>query len=320
MTILIPKYREIYRDIFAPEYRASGHFRFTARSARYKGERYLGETKNLILDQGLLRLIGGGGISSGYVQLGTGITAPANGQTSLVTYVSSISNFQSQVDSYVVGPPPYTQTVREYRGTVGGNTGTFYEVGLGWASVGSLLSRALILDGGGSPNPITVLSDEQLSVYYTFRWYPPTTDATGTITVNGSNYDWTARAAGISYAPQAEQLLSYGILGYRGIPYADLVYPAASTLGTITGDPSGVAIPSTAASTAYTSPNTYGEFISTFNPTVVPAGGVGAMATRIYASSGGPTRGIQVSFTPPLPKTGTQTLTITTRASIARYP
>jgi hypothetical protein len=318
--ILISKQREVVVDTGPLTYQASGHFRIVARSPRYKGERVLADFKNLILDQGLLRLAASGGASSvGFIQLGTGTTTPAASQTALTTYSSSISNILATTNSYVAGPPPYGQVVYQYRGTIGGNTGTFSEIGIGWANVGSLSSRALILDTGGSPTTITVLSDEQLDVYYTFRWYFPTVDGSGTVTINGTGYPWTSRAAGISYIFNAQLLLSYGLFGQRA-GNLDNIYPAGTALGAITSSPSGTPAPSSSAFTTYTAPNLYVDTSSVFPLTSTPAGGVGALLVNMHSGAGGDPRGIQVAFSTPIPKLSTQILTLATRATIARYP
>jgi hypothetical protein len=318
--ILLPKHKEIIRDAGALTYQVSGHFRIVARSRRYKGERVLADFDNLILDQGLLRLAQSSATSTPYIQLGTGTTAPANDQTALTSYSSSISNNISNTNSYVPGPPSYGQVVRQMRGTVGGNTGTFSEIGYGWASVGSLFSRALILDAGGNPTTITVLSDEQLDVFYTFRWYFPLSDTSGTVTIAGSNYNWVCRSANITYLYATENFLRYGLFGQR-TGTGDRIYSSDATLGSVTGSLSANSFAgSSAVQTAHSNPNLYVDTISTFPLTSTPSGGVGALGTFMFSANVATAVGIQTSFTPAIPKLSSQILTLTTRASVARYP
>ena len=45
---------------------------------------------------------------------------------------------------------------------------------------------------------ITPLADEILDVVVEVRYYPPLTDTTGTVTLNGIDYDYIIRAASIT--------------------------------------------------------------------------------------------------------------------------
>ena len=154
------------------------------------------EFDNIITDQGLNR-IGNNGISgsTSYVHVGTGNTTPAATDTGLVTFVAASNTQQSLSETAQTSTSPYyLSRARTVRFGAGAAAGNLAEVGVGWAASGTVLfSRALILDGGGSPTTITVLSDEYLDVTYELRIYPPAADATGTITLDGVVYDYTAR-------------------------------------------------------------------------------------------------------------------------------
>lgn len=212
-----------------------GHF--TIRAVSSRGSRLLADFDNLILDAGLERL-GIAGVATS-IQLGTGSTAPAVGQTALTAYAASTSNNTASVESYVAGPPVYHQVIKTFRFAAGSATGTFSEIGIGWSGVGSLFSRALILDGGGSPTTITVLSDEALDVDYRFRVYPSTSDVSGTLTLSGTGYSYTLRPGLISslaqWSPNAvlNAGFSVGAIGQLGL------YGASMSLGAITASLAG---------------------------------------------------------------------------------
>lgn len=232
--LLVPK--KTIATISGPRLEMDGHF--TIRAVSSRGSRVLADFDNLLLDSGLERL--GTGSAFTHVQLGTGSTTPAVSQTALAAFAASTSNQTDQVDSYVAGPPVYHQCIRSFRFVAGTATGTFSEIGVGWASSGSLFSRALILDGGGSPTTITVLSDEALDVDYRFRIYPNTADVTGTLTLSGVGYGYTLRPGLISTLAGAwavSSVLGSGfVIGTSG---QLALYGASMALGPTTGQLTG---------------------------------------------------------------------------------
>lgn len=154
---------------------------------------------NLITNAGLDFLgTAGDTLVFGFVRVGSGNTAPAFTDTALVSQVAVSSTQQGTVTSGVNRTGTFyawkRRTVRFVAGSMGGSSVNLAEVGVSPAGTGALFSRALILDGGGSPTSITVLPDEVLDVTYELRLYPTTTDATGTVNIEGVVYNWTARA------------------------------------------------------------------------------------------------------------------------------
>ena len=175
-----------------------------------RGTVTLAEFDNLILDAGLNRL-GTGGVAN-CCQVGTGTSAPAVTDTTLQAYLVGTSTIQADsAQSYVAGPPAYVTMSRTFRFGTGVAAGNLTEVGVGWATAsGSLFSRARIVDGGGSPTTISVLSDETLDVVYTLRAYVPA-DATGSVTLAGTSYGYTMRWAGVgSTIPNLNSLMYQG--------------------------------------------------------------------------------------------------------------
>ena len=150
---------------------------------------------NLITDAGL-DLLGTTGNTYVYTfcRVGAGNTAPAVTDTALVTPVAASSSEQSASDGVNRTGTFYAWRRTTIRFANGAAAGTLAEVGVAPAATGALFSRALILDSGGSPTTITVLSDETLDVTYELRLYPTLADATGTVDISGTTYNWTARA------------------------------------------------------------------------------------------------------------------------------
>jgi hypothetical protein len=179
------------------------------------GKRILNQTidwfPNLITNIGLDRMAYSGSGAGDYLRscmVGSGNTAPAVTDNSLGAQVAATANniyvspnpIQSSVCGYETTSPYYCWIITTYRFFEGEATGNIAEVGIGWWDDPNwrCFSRALILDGGGSPTTITVLADESLDVTYELRFYPKETDNTGNVTFTGSiggTYAWTMRSA-----------------------------------------------------------------------------------------------------------------------------
>jgi hypothetical protein len=272
---------------------------------------------NLILDAGLDKI---GNAATGvinYAQVGTGTTAPANTQTSLSSYLASTSSSISGASSYTNEGSPNYRTTHTFslafaQGAVVGNIS---EVGVGWQSAsGGLFSRALIVDGGGSPTTITLTSIDQLTVFYRLRIAPPITDGTGSVTLGGTSYSYTMRACVVG-----SFLARTGIFNTTAISntYDLVAYPATTTsLGAITSQPAGSTVPGTPSATAYTNGNYYRDYTLSFSTTQGnTAGGIGAL--RFGFGQFGDTN-FQCLFPTPIPKDNTKVLTLNIRLSWAR--
>lgn len=204
---------------------------------------------NLILDQGLDQYATSSHWMD-YCQVGSGSTTPDVSQTALAARIAGSNTYPVADDIGATGSSPYyAYTIRTFRFAAGTATGNLSEVGVGTSSTGSLFSRALILDNLGSPTTITVLSDETLDVSYEFRCYVPETDTTGTVTLDGVNYGWTARAANCTDSSSAGWRSPTDIGTAPGTRYA---YTGA--IGAITSSPAGTQQSSTSSSVGtYTS-------------------------------------------------------------------
>lgn len=275
---------------------------------------------NLVLNSGLDRL----GIRSGvpnvflWLSIGTGTTAPTNTDTTLQAFVASVSamTIDSQTNA---GSTTYAGiAILHHVFAQGAVVGNMAEVGIGWASGGgSLFSRALIVDGGGSPTTLTVTSLDQLTVYYKVTHTPVVTDLTSTVTISGTSYGYTCRLAQAASFMNA-MVNDFGTLGIA-VPSVNntIVYPSTSTLGALTSTPSGTATsPCTSvASAAYTNGNFYVDNTYTWGPTAGnSAGGIGGL----LLSNANQTGQFQWNFPTPIPKDNTKTLTLIVRWAWSR--
>lgn len=176
---------------------------------------------NLITDQGLDRY----GLDSNnngmdYCHVGTGNTAPVNSDTGLVTWVAAAADI-SATASAATSAPYFGSLTRKYRfnPNFGGGNVNLNEVGAGWSATnGNLSSRALTVDGAGTPTTISVLADEYLDVYYRRRNYPAhlteatgaPNDLTGTVDISGTSYGYTVRPALVTFSGTADGQIGWG--------------------------------------------------------------------------------------------------------------
>ena len=277
---------------------------------------------NLITDQGLDRV----GTTSDYLawcQVGSGNTTPSNTLNQMVSFVASTSFIQATLGG-VSGVIPYYGFRRNtYEFSTGTAAGVLAEVGVGWGgtATGVLFSRALILDGGGLPTTITVLSDEILRVTYECRNYAPASDGLGNVTITGvGTLNFTARA---SRAADPTYWGNPALSGSRG-GFSDAFSSAIAfngSIGTVTGFPSGAtSTVGTVTLSAYT-PGTY-QRDAQFEWGLTQgnlSGGITAL--EYYVGQDGSTMGqMQLGFSSAIPKTASQIFRITLRHIWSRRP
>jgi hypothetical protein len=158
-----------------------------------KGERrlILDWFKNLILDAGLNRLGSGGAFDR--CMVGTSSTPVIPTQTALGAQIATTGAVVDLANGVDIGGG-YAWARRTFRFPVGAATGNISEVGVGWSTT-DCFSRALTTDTGGSPVTITVLADEFLDVTYELRMHWPTTDVTINGFISGTSHAVVTRAA-----------------------------------------------------------------------------------------------------------------------------
>jgi hypothetical protein len=282
---------------------------------------------NIITDQGLDRM----GDNDDWLtacQVGTGNTTPTALDTGLVARIAGTTTSVSNSNGAQASAPYYGWAQKTFRFGAGTATGNIAEVGVGWSTSGTTLySRALVLDGGGSPTTITVLADEALDVTYQHRTYPPLSDVVGTITVNGIAYNYTARACGVTKGMS----LSSGVVtdqygwglgvSFTGALFGNKAvlfhgYACSGTINaSITGIPSGSYYESsTRSDSAYSAGSLTRSATITFSlSNANAAGGLEAFRIGYYWST------FQVGFSPKLPKTSSNNLSMVFSHSWARH-
>lgn len=300
------------KPAFKPSIGVSGEYRMVVRRAADRSiVRDTGWFENLITDAGLNRLGSGGW--HGHCHIGTGTTTPANGDTALAAQAASTNSSQilSPANS---GSPLYKSTTTiVYRFTAGALNGNYTEVGISWGNT-TLFSRALIVDGGGSPTSITVTSSEYLDVYYRLSMVPDLTDSTYSCTISGVTYSVTRRAGDVSNAyawvpansawiPCGGRGGSWTIQGYTG------------TLGAVTGGPNGsgtssfnVATPGSYSNNSYQRTSSMSFGLGDLNV----SGGIKTLYCHDTVGSW------QHEFTPVIPKDDTKIMTLSFSLSWGR--
>lgn len=276
-----------------------------------------GWVPNLVLDNGLNYLGTTGTGFAQYCHVGTNATAPAISQVSMLGYIAS----QSKTSSSAVNLGTATYAARydvTYTFDVGGVIGTIAELGVGWSAThtNNLFSRALVVNGVGSPTTISVTATDQLTVYYRCTLTPSITDSTYTTLISGVSYTTVARLS------SASSFFGYSAgwdSDFWGKFVGGTFYQSTSTLGAITSNPSGSNVPVSPTSinyAAYVPGNFYRDVTFTVLPAVGnAAGGIGAMQA-VFQNSGWAY--FQYSFSPAIPKDNTKTLTLTLRYSWGR--
>lgn len=272
---------------------------------------------NIILDSGLERW-GTGAIILG-AAIGTGTSTPVAAQTQLDTQTLYTTTAGTGAALSALGSSPYNNTrTLVYRTPLGGLNGNYTEVGVGWASGSNMFSRALILDGLGSPTTIAVNSAQQLDIIYQLSVYPPLTDIGPTVVnISGVDYDVTGRASNVNST-------SVSTSGGWGVTVGEAFSVPGSasngawngTMGLITASPSGSSGSSgTGAVDAYVASSLQRTGYASYSL------GGGNVAGGISATwFGWNCAAFQYGFDPAIPKDGTKTLVLNYSVNWARRP
>jgi hypothetical protein len=315
----------------------AGEFRCVVKRADGSTKIDTGYQKNLILNQGLDFFGGGNGSDMmAYCVIGSGNSQPSYTQNKLDTAVLGTSGTEFSTkydyDSSTEGNLYKTNRVKKYSFT-GLNNVNISELGLAstYNSATSyfLCTRALIKDSNGNPTTITVLSGEQLDIYYKLWIVYDVKDKTGTLNLldgaGGSTaYNYIARLAGVG----SENIAGNAKYGKNCVGFALSAGIYNKTfdvnngdIGAITGAPNGTlseSIPSLYLSTASYIPGSYKRLI-----TCAPDVNFANLAIRsaiFYTTMGfWQIRFGSVANDSPITKTNTQTLSIPIEVSWGRY-
>lgn len=247
-----------------------------------------------------------------YIHVGTSTATPSTSDAALGAFGVSFSGPAAGDGAYANSGAPYYYASKRMvvRSAIGGATGNWTEIGVSpQAASGNLYSRALILDGGGSPTTFTVLSDEQMQASYELRHYPVFTDDNRTVTISGVSKDTITRVCNASNW----QWLSWGtdrmFHFYHCTPYTGDINASA-----VSGAPAGSALTGQqVVKAAYGSGTFYREASATW-----PAGSAtGTHRSYVWRNDwSGPL--YQVQYDTAIVKGATQQLVMNQRYSWAR--
>jgi hypothetical protein len=236
MDIYIPKRKEVLVAVPAVRHGVGGEFRLVLRNCMGGIAHDTGWFKNLIPDQGLANLTASNAAFSRFY-IGSGSTAPANGDTQMQTLLAASTTAQgSDVNTYGVAPNYQRTTLKTKRFAAGVGTGTVREVGCGnnATSIAGLTVRQLV-------SPAIVKGASQvLDVSYRFTLWPSLADVVGSVTIEGVSYDTITRSLDLD-VPSGDTMGQFGFStasgGYNGVADGNLGSLTASTpLGSVIND------------------------------------------------------------------------------------
>jgi len=279
-----------------------------------------GEFNNLILNNGYDILMGTENVCPFmYCRVGTDNTAEAATQSALVSQLAFKQ--RTAVANTINTTAHYLQVLNTYTFPVGSVVGTLAELGVGSASTGNtLFSRVLVKDGGGTPTTISVLADEQLIVYYTFRLYQPTTDL-DTSTVG--SYDVILRSANINTISTSYTGWSFGTAATTAVANDSFKNAFTTTswyryyendIEVVTSQPSETGV--TTGMESFTT-NYVGGGVLDITFTCPTGSGNYVTGLRSVLFKAGPGT-FQCQFNPKIPKTATDRVIFTFRFTFSR--
>lgn len=273
-------------------------------------KRTVAEFDNLITNTGLDRVASGSVSLINVCAVGTGNTTPTFSDTLLASYLASQAVTSTSFTNS--GSPSYNvRAVYVYAFGQGAAAGNLSEIGITFTpgSTSTLTSRALILDSFGNPTTLTVLSDEFLTVTYTFTIAPDLTDVTQTL----SGYTFTIRPALVNTSSTSGNIGTWsatGGLGTIGNNSLNRIHNGA--IGTVISSPAGSSIDCTSQTL-----NTYVIGTYTRTMTIIWAPASGAMVvSSFYLGFNGPK--YQASISPTINKTTGQSITLVFRLTVVR--
>lgn len=307
-----------------------GHFRLAVGRDGDDVSRTVADFNNLILDQGLDRLLTQSQLGSGweYVHVGASSTPASHEQTGLLAPIarqrsSGSSTNRMRFDTVTIHPSDGAYEVRgtkSIRFPAGAAAGNIAEVGMGWDNDNtSLFCRALVRDANDQPTVIPVASDEYLDVIYTLSVYVDTSDRPFTLNLSSGDHDGVLRPANINGVGINTQFLASGmdLASGRTSGASDMsTFVGVGALGPVTGTATG----SRTSSTYSFNPRTYtdGSFYRDVDLTLGLA--QGNLSGGFDMASIGFSYWLfyQMSFNPPIPKTDERIFTVTIRITLAR--
>lgn len=310
MNIWVPKFKIIEpKSPFTSTTTFEGYYRLQAVRPDGRVRHDTGWFHNIITDGGLNSI----GTSNDYLsqcRVGTGNAAPSALDTALQTQVATTTTVQSVSTGAQASAPYYGWLIRTWRFAAGVAAGNIAEVGVG-INAGALFSRALVLDGGGSPTTITVLSDEFLDVTYQLRIKPPLSDVVSTVNISGVTYNTTTRAMAVTNPS------FWANPGQGGGGGTNSWSTYNGTIGAITSSPSGGGNFVFLTNLSYVNNSLQRDFTAQWGLDL-SNDGITALAGGLGTGTNGGMGGMQIGVSPGIPKDNTKILDLTFRHTWAR--
>lgn len=308
----------------------AGEFRCVVKRADGSTKIDTGYQKNLILNQGLDFFGGNNGADMMlHCVIGRGNSQPVYTQNKLDAVITAttggdLANQKYDYDATRDGNLYKTNKTRYYSFT-GLNNVNISEIGLASSFDSTsnyyLCTRALIKDAQGNPTTITVLSGEELTVYYKLWAVFDTTDKVGTINlldgVGGSvAYNYVARLAVVG----AQRYKTIG-LALKSL-FNDISYSSQLLTGDIV-DIKNVPTGSIFSKDSFSSKSEYsvGTYRQVLTQNLTTSEGNGTFRTYLIGTTFGAyqIRFGKVSDNSPITKTSSTTLSIPIEFSWGRY-
>lgn len=176
----------------------------------------------------------------------------------------------------------------------------------------SAFSRSLIKENG-QPITVTVLEDDYLTIYYELRIYPDTVDKTATVSLGGVSYDVITRPAGVNTSGwSASDITNYGLA-----QMLNSVTAYDGTIGSVFQTPNYAESATNVQSDVVFSTYVIGSYerTCTFKIAVNKANFTNNLRSLTLKPSIG---FFQCQFTPAIPKTVNNVLTLTFKFSWGR--
>lgn len=277
---------------------------------------------NMIMNAGLdnLALVSIDGATS-VMNVGTGSTAPAVGQTTLVAEVATAraGSPTRTAPAYVTGPPAYWYRRATYTFLEAFANGNLTEVAcFQGAGAFPMWMRQLLKDAGGVPTTVTKTNLDQLVITYEWRFYHQTADVVTSLTFSGTTYAVTTRPHSVTNALTG-QFVTKGPNANPG-EYAletDVLVAINAAQAQTAGGSSA-----SETQTAYVNGNYYLEWQGVWDIADANfATGIGIITHYGIDGAGGlQSHMFQSQFVPKIAKTNTKKLTMYFRRYWARYP
>lgn len=316
--IILPRRKIIEPAPIAFVHKLRGMYRLRVRKADGRIRHDTGWFPNLITNQGLDYLYTNNQYLANCL-VGTGNSAPANTDTTLNSQIAWVANNNGSAppNGYSGSPPYYTYLNMSYEFGQGAAAGNLQEIGIG-PDTSHCFSRALILNGVGSPTTLTILASEYLLVSYQLQLHSPTVDVTGSVTVSGTVCNYTLRASNVNTSWSMGGSNSYpDNMGIRNMQiYSD------TTLQPVTGGPVGTfqgQANNGYVNGSYTTGQYYIDGTANFALTDCNLGSNNCALVTWGPRAGGFGQ-CQCIFGATIPKTSSQIMSLTFRQTWGRYP